>query len=97
MSEEIPIEIHNTLEQVTTGSLLRSNCASPIYETTHSSEQIDIQPTIASVNESKSAQKRSSNIHCTDEHFWVISFKAMTTNILEKYSWQDRDPSGRTP
>lgn len=96
MSEEIPIEIHNILEQVTTGSLLRSNCVSPIYKTTHTSEQIKIQLTIASVNEYKSTQERSSNIHCTDERFWVISFKGMTTNILEKYSWQDRTLSGRT-
>ena len=73
MSEEIPIEIQNTLERIAIGSLLPWNRVSGPFETIQSSEQTKIHFAIARTNEYyQTTQKQSSSIHFTDESFWVF-------------------------
>lgn len=70
MSEEIPIEIQNALEQIAIGSLLPWNRVSGPLETIYSPEQTKIHFAIARINEYyQTTQKQSSSIHFIDESF----------------------------
>jgi len=93
MSEEIPIEIHNALEQIASGGLLSLNRVSGASRTTLSKQRNPpTKPT--------SILKQPNNTHracAADECSWVIYFKRMPRIVVENFTGRTQPLSGRKP